>query len=448
MTATDLKTRKLAAGKVFGVIPMRRTIRNLVILGMSVLFLMFLYTFSSIYWPEAGKLLVFIQFAWFIFLGVLLFLDLKKWFFTAFWLALTLYHIMAWLIFFFRGIMFSPFPSIDILYSGSVLSLKAIISGFIISSIIFINTDWNAWMQSSTHSFIQQIQRAPRYSIYTGALILLILGAIGWVNVGQIGLEAIIANERRAYISDLPIADHNIRLIYTAVSIFIALAALARRRERPITIASLIISWSPVLLVGSRHFLVVTLIAFFLAIASSDESIISTKNRRIFVFAVFPVSLLVMLSIAAIWRRNAISSLNEFILPQYMLFSLMGKNISIPYDSFRGFWLMFPNFVRPVKVVDLGTLFKNLGMTSVGVGANPVAAAYLDSPGHTILFFSVTSIRLLLIVYYLGKFRLAPAILSGGLIFIFGRSDFWVVLWFFVYSAIVIKLFITRIRIQ
>src|SRR5258706_15111451 len=120
MTATDLKTRKLAAGKVFGVIPMRRTIRNLVILGMSVLFLMFLYTFSSIYWPEAGKLLVFFQFAWFIFFGVLLFLDLKKWFFTAFWLALTFYHIMAWFLFFFLWVLFFPFPFIYFFFFWSV----------------------------------------------------------------------------------------------------------------------------------------------------------------------------------------------------------------------------------------------------------------------------------------------------------------------------------------
>ena len=404
-----------------------------------LLLIMLLYT-SLHFSEEEGKQYVGgILLAWGGYL-TLLFFDKTKRFFALFFGVLTAYNSFAWVAYEVWHAVYPPYPSESTIYRGTVLSLKAVIAAYLISSLAFFGFDWQRWVFSIANALGNRIKKANMYGIFASIAFLAGVSVIDYYRISQVGLVNILESPRRTYVNFLlSTGNHNIQLVAISVSTFGFLILLLHKGHlliKAFLAMALFAYWLPFVLIGSRKELLIVFIAT-VGVYLFFNTISLGRRLCLGILALF-----VLLSMALLpaVRDGYIAALaHEWILPQYFLFSVMEKDIKLEgYNYLTGFWLMVPGFLRPIPVRDLGQTFASLHLTNVGVGAHPVAEAYINNSEFAVLLFAISTTFLLLAVRFLSKLSPAFGMLGIAYLLLWGRSDLWVTLFYLIYGGIVL----------
>lgn len=339
----------------------------------------------------------------------------------------------------FSIIYFYPY-SIDSIALGTILSLKAILITYMIMVSIF-NVNWIQWIDANSRRFVGSVGLISESRMLLLTAMLLILAVISWYQVADIGFANVFGDPRRAWAGRvLSTSDHIFQLIAIVLSIVIAVRSMSNLRKIRVWllyVATLFAYWLPYVLIGARKELFIVTIAILMAYWSSY-------------WLRYVVTILVAFFFVMPWliNKHFVGSFHEFILPQCFLFSLIefpALLTNYNYNYFIGSWLMLPKFLRLIEVRDMGSSFAELNLTNVGIGAHPMAEAYLNSVEWSSILFVLATVILIMGVYMLSRWDSGFAMLGIPYILIWGRSDLWVTLFFIFYGGIL--LFLLRSRV-
>ena len=404
-----------------------------------LLLILLLYTNLHFSEEEGKQYVGGILLAWGGYLALLLF-DRTKRFFALFFGVLTAYNSLAWVAYEIWHVVYPPYPSESIIYHGTVLSLKAVLVAYLVSSLAFFGFDWQRWFFSIANALGNRIQRANMYAVFAGIAFLVGASVIDYYRISQVGLVNILESPRRTYANLLlSTGDHNIQLVAISVSTFGFLVLLLRRGHlliKGFLAMALFAYWLPFVLVGARKELLVV----FIAVSGVYLVFNAIPLGRRLCWAILALFVLLFMVLLPAARDGYFAaSAHEWILPQYFLFSVMESEIKMEkYNYLTGFWLMIPGFLRPTPVRDLGQAFASLHLVNVGVGAHPVAEAYINNPEYAVMLFAVSTTFLLLAVRFLSKLSPAFGVLGMAYLLLWGRSDLWVTLFYMVYGGMVL----------
>lgn len=409
-------------------------------------FLGFLLAYSSTLHDGFAPYLIVFQGLWIFYLLIIFIVGSSK-FLALFWGVFTLYGSSSWVAYYYYGYLYPPFPSSATILSGSILSLQATVFAFIVTNMIFINVSWDAWFRKSVDAMLLRVYHASNIWTIISSLSMLFLAILTWYQIFQFGVINILSHDRRFFSSALIVSDHNLKILYMPFSFFLLCLLIVKQMKYKTTLLFIFfIFWLPIVLIGGRHDLVTILFMLFLTIFYSSDMFISKTKRDALTRVFLPVIFFTLLSLALIWTSNPIASLHEFILPQYIIYAALEGRFSFSYNFFQGFWFLFPAFLRPVTVISLGELVTQSGLSSVGYGGNPIAEAYISNPNMTILFFCMTTLLLLGVIYWAVKTNLGYASFIGAFLFLWGRSDFWILIWYILYCSITFKIITIRFK--
>lgn len=382
--------------------------------------------------------------AWLLVLSGLFVFDASKRVFYIVWLCVTLYNISAFYAAHYFGLTYQPFPTIQTIFDATALSMKCIFFGFAFAATVLYKLNWKKWLTGNIEIINNRFKKLHRVNLLAGTSLLALIGLLDWLKILSVGLGAILNSSRREYASELiSTSNHNAQLVAIAITILFLFYFMNNFKTMKVTVAvamfSLMIYWVPFVLVGSRKELLIIILVMSIYFISRYR-----LGKVPLILILFAVGLLFLLP--AILNGSLEYSFHEFILPQYLLFSLWEHNIDLGYNYLSGVWFLLPSFFRVSDTVDLGTSFANLKLTNVGVGAHPVAEAFLNANNAnlTIIFFTLVTTLLLLFIILLSKIDATYALIGLAYLLIWGRSDFWITLFFVIYIGLVIRLLTIR----
>lgn len=349
--------------------------------------------------------------------------------------SLTLYATTAWLALRYAREAYPPWPSTQLVQETTVVDLRAVILAYGITELLIGMEGITNAIDRATFKYQFCIKEHGTKSLDTViALFVFGVGLHDCLRVALIGIGNIMSSERRTYASELLMGgNHNIQVLCIAATIWLV-CRIVLVGGGLFPLASLISLWLPFFLVGSRKEAITT--------AAIIVILLTGKFSRRTITAVV-VGGAVVFVIPAVGTGDIFSSLHEFILPQYMHFSMaMGL---VPEDLGGSFversQFLLPAFLRITQITDLGSAFYALDLAGVGVGASPFAeAALVGDLQSTELSFAIIflAIAILMVV----SSRIWPGFTCAifGLILVYGRSDFWTFMFFAVYISILLWL--------
>jgi hypothetical protein len=379
-----------------------------------------------------GELIV----SWGTFLALRLVFERHQRPITVFWIAFTLYSVSAWVAAAKFSERFPPFPSLAIIAAGTEMSLEVLLLGFIAMRILTLVVPFESLWRSGIDRVATMAREMSRRRMILACLPLLVIAGIDWYKITTLGLGSVLAGKRRQFAADLLSAsNHDVWVLAIAVTLALALHAMAsefRSRSAIIACGVLILYWTPSILVGSRQELV--------AVGISTAVIVIAGNlfspgagRRI---KVAIVTLLIAMFLIPFVETGQLSQATiEFVYPQYMLFSAMAFSLPLHMSYVHGAAFMLPSILRPFHVEVIGDQFKELNITKVGIGDSPVGEAYIDSPTYAVFFAVMATLAVVILVALFSQ--LSPAFLAVGIgqLAVWGRSDFWVSVFYIVYGG-------------
>jgi hypothetical protein len=350
-------------------------------------------------------------------------------------LALTFYATTALLALKYARQNFDPWPSLNIVQSSTYLDLRCVLFAAVAVEIIFgfqrIGSSIRHAATASRRTIGSVESSLPDFLL---SLALLSIGLFDWLKLASIGLATVIGGERRQFATQLLLGgNHNIQVLCIAATAFL-ICRIATRSIGLFPVLSLIVLWTPFLLAGSRKEAITTGAICVIMLAGI------LSKRMIFLSVIG--SVIVFLS-PTLKSANIFDSLHEFILPQYMHFSIaMGL---VPPDLGGSFLdraqFLLPNELRVTEIVDFGRAFYRLGITGVGLGASPFGEAELNAFfGSPEASFVIVFTAAVAAMHFLAKKFPIYTIVAFGLLLVFGRSDFWTYMFFVCYVSVLILL--------
>jgi len=350
--------------------------------------------------------------------------------------ALSLYGTAAYMSMLIGRQVFPPWPSQTIIENSTE---QALISVIVTTGLceLLIGSEAIGFMLHTASVRVEELVTRVR----SGAVdVLLSLGliAIGVADalrLAEIGFGAVLGGSRREFSNRLLLgSDHNIQLVCIAATIVL----VARRYYLTtgyLPIVAVMAVWLPYIVIGSRKDLVTTatICLILLGRAFKRGHRILIAGGCISVFA-FPWLL----------SGDFYLSLHEFILPQYMQFSI---DMGLVPDTLGGTFIergqfLIPATFRLTQIVDFGQAVFRLGLTGVGVGASPFGEAILvaGSGLRAVWFFAGLFVAWLIFVRLMTERMYLVTVVSYGLLIVYGRSDFWTMVFFAIYISLLVWL--------
>ncbi|WP_142028786.1 hypothetical protein [Arthrobacter sp. SLBN-112] len=348
-------------------------------------------------------------------------------------LSLTLYASTAYLALKYARQNFEPWPSLQVVQSVTALDLRCVFLAVILVEAVFGFERLGAVVSRASVTCRNSIG-AVRSSLpdFAVSILFLTIGIFDWLKIASIGLGNVLGGERRQYATQLLLGgNHNVQVMVMAATVFLV-CRIVTRSIGPLPILSLAVLWLPFLLVGSRKEAITTGAICIVMLGGL------LSKRALLVFGGF--SAVVFLS-PSLKSGNIYDSLHEFILPQYMHFSMaMGL---VPPDLGGTFLersqFLVPDILRLTQIVDFGRAFYRLGITGVGLGASPFGEAQLNSFFHsTELSFAFVFLIAVTMMIFLARWAPVYSVVAFGLLIVFGRSDFWTYMFFVCYVSAVV----------
>jgi len=362
---------------------------------------------------------------------------------TAFVAAFTLYGTTAWVAASRFGLVYPPGPTDETIAEGTRLTLLVAVATFLVLRLLPLDLSMR-WLRQAAIDVLDRASRASGGRIAVVALGLTAIALRDWWQLRAIGLDAVFEADRRAFADALLTAsDHNMQIVGMAGTIALGAIALAtpERRRRALLLASVVaIFWAPSLLVGARKspLLVLVALALLALVAGRGRAM---RRGPLLAAGVLALGLL-LVPLARTGRLDQASI--EFVYPQYVLFSAMEHDLDLDYGYARGAALMLPAALRPFEVRDIGANFAELGVTNVGVGAHPVGEAYLASPRAAGGRAVAATVLIVLVVRVLARVDSTFAVAGAAHLVLWGRSDFWITVFFTVYVGVLLWLLLAQ----
>ena len=407
--------------------------------GIFIPTLLLFFTFL----PSHKHILFILIYIWLINLFFTLLLNKDSRIFNVFWLFLTLYNITALFGLKYFNLDYPPFPQEETIIEGTFIGLRGIWLAYTFASIVFFKFDWKNWIKNIVSGVSIQFEQVKEARLYLCGVFVILIGLIDSISLLRLGLLNIFVSERRHFSGELlSTSNHNIQILGISISILLIIGISRYRRNMVLVMygmSGLFLYWIPFLLVGSRKELI------YLFGAITIYFMYNKKISKTFLFIITVVGIVFFL-LPGLIGNSMEFSFHEFILPQYMLFTLLESNVNIDYNYFQGTWFLLPGFLRLYNTESLGVIFFNAGLTNVGVGGNPVAEAYVNNHNFVVIIFAIVTVIFLLLIVLLSRINPWIGLIGLSYGFVWGRSDLWITLFFILYTGLIIKLICYRGR--
>jgi hypothetical protein len=365
---------------------------------------------------------------------------------SAVWLALTLYSVSAWVSFTVFRENYFPFPSEGVIERGTILSLQCAIAAYVVLRLFVDTSEWDQRVRTSARRLGERVRDLPGGLFVLPMTLLLALGAIDALRLAGIGISTVLSSDRRAFADQLlSTGNHNAQLIAIVTSVIVGCYVVVGKSHarRMFGLFILGLFWIPFLLIGSRKEILIVAIGVYFASVGN----VPKFRKRVLTFLAV-ITALALFLVPVLRGKNVVYSFHEFILPQYMLFTVNTTGFTGVFgqDFVDRSLLLVPEAVRPKKVRDLGTSFANLQLTTTGVGSNPIAEAVLWGALPPIVAFTLVTLLLFLAIGRLSRYHPAVAVLGVPFLFLWGRSEFWVTVFFILYGVLGLRILLGRMK--
>lgn len=350
-------------------------------------------------------------------------------------LSLTLYASTAYLALKYARQNFEPWPSLQVVQSVTALDLRCVFLAVIFVEVLFGFERIGAVVSRAAgacRNSIGSVQSSlPDFVV---SIMFVTIGVFDWLKIASIGFGNVLSGERRQYATQLLLGgNHNVQVLVMAATVFLV-CRIFTRSIGSLPIVSIAILWAPFLLVGSRKEAITTgaICIIMLGGLLSKRAVLAFASCSVFIF----------LS-PSLKSGSIYDSLHEFILPQYMHFSMaMGL---VPPDLGGTFLersqFLLPNILRITEITDFGRAFYRLGITGVGLGASPFGEAQLSYFfGNTEISFAIVFVAAVALMIFFARRAPIYTVVAFGLLVVYGRSDFWTYMFFVSYVSAAIFL--------
>lgn len=353
---------------------------------------------------------------------------------AVFFVCISAYGTVAWLAAQYGNHFFPPFPTLAVIESVTLTDLRAVIAAYLaVELVVGLGRLSDVVRSVGTRSRERLLRLADVPTARLVVLLpLLVVGLVDWVGVVRLGIGAVLGGSRREFANNLLLTtDHNVQVVIVTLSIIAAVWAVWADRKIPVVLA-LVLCWTPFALVGSRKELLLVAAAVGLMVATSGA-------RK--VLAVFGGLVVLMFLQPVLKTGDIYDSLHEFILPQYMHFSLAMNYVS---PDFAGPFLeraqyLLPGPLRITEPVNMALAFFQTGTADVGVGSSPFAEAQIiDTAVPVELSFALLILGLVLFLIATSRALPFVALVAYSQLLTFGRSDTWIAMFFVVYIGLLL----------
>jgi hypothetical protein len=350
--------------------------------------------------------------------------------------TLSLYGTAAYIAWLIGHQIFPPWPSQTVIERSTEQALMSVILATGLCELL-IGSEAIGFMLRTASVRVEQLVTRVRSGVVDVflSLGLIIVGAADAFRIAEVGFGAVAGGYRREFANRLLLAgDHNLQLVCIAATIVL----VARRyflTTGILPILAVTIGWLPYIVVGSRKELVTTAAICVVLLGHKF-----TGRQRI-VIAAGGVS---VFALPWLLSGDVYSSLHEFILPQYMQFSIdMGL---VPGDLVGSFieraQFLLPAPLRLTQIVGFGQAFFELRLTGVGIGASPFGEAILVAGAgqSAVWFFAGLFVVWVIFMRLMAERMYVVTVVSYGLLLVYGRSDFWTMAFFAIYISLLLWL--------
>ena len=410
--------------------------KNSLIKVLVELFMKFALIFVFVFFQNINTLI----FAWYAYLFSSLFLVKRERLLLLIIIVLTMYNTTAWIVFYITGLIYPPFPEPSIIYEATISALRGVVLTYFVISFLFLKFDWNNWIRKMSLRVVYILNNMSYIRLVLTSLVLYIFAFYDWYTMLRIGPFVILEYPRRYFWqSFLSTSNHNVQLITISLSIILFLGFFLKRNKifKMNCIAVLLLYYIPYVVVGARKELLIVLLSGAIIVVY----IFKNKSRYIMQVGLFFV--IIFFVIMPYFRdKSLFRSFDEWIMPQYILFSIIDENVRnmIDYNYLTGAWIMLPGFMRPISVVNLGQQFADLKLTTVGVGGHSFAEAFLNFGDLSVFLFPLITLMLIIMIVLLSLRIPVAGIIGIVYLFLWGRSDLWVTIFYILYGSIVFAL--------
>lgn len=357
-------------------------------------------------------------------------------------LSLTLYSVSAYAVLVINGERFAPFPLSSTIVDTTVGDLRTVLICFLVTELLFGLDLVDRRVRAAGHA-VRTLVAVPKLRELDAILsvALLTVGCYDFVQLLRIGFGNVLGSERRQYATDLLLGgNHNVQAICIASTVYL-LARWVLITRSPTMVAVVACAWIPFVISGSRKELIVVgcICVVLLGPALSQRARLTIAAGGVGMFF-----------LPTLYTRDLMSSIHEFALPQYMHFAIqMGL---VPHDISGTFveraQFLLPSFLRITDIETFGQAFYDLRITNVGLGASPFGEATLNnffgSPTASFVIVWIASLGIALVCS-----RRLPTVtvVLYSLLVVYGRSDFWTMMFYVVTIAAIIEVFL-RLQVE
>jgi len=400
-----------------------------------------------------SKLLITAILVWYACLVLFSLIDRNRWPFYVFWFILTLYCTTAEMLYLWLDIRYFNVEP-EIIFNGTRLSLAGILISYIIASLFTVKINFVSYFEKHVKILATKIEQVGLIRCIFICLFLIIIGIVDWHTIFNIGLRKILYMPRQTFRPYILSINHRYALIALPGTIFLLGILLLSWQDilwiKILSIISLVVYWGPFIIVGSRRELIYIITIGLLMLIFSQ----SIKKYRIFLISLGLILLLGFIIIPfAIRGYINIDPFLEFALPQYNLFLLMSKpwlciDVKSTYDLAKGFWLLFPSALRPLNLTGPGTILQSKASLPFGLAFHPMAESFLNYPELAFLVFAILTTIVLLIILWFDSVNFVFGLIGFPYLLQWGRSDFWVSIFFILYTGIILSILLIPIKLQ
>lgn len=203
---------------------------------------------------------------------------------------------------------------------------------------------------------------------------------------------------------------------------------------------------SPLLLSGSRKELFLILCSYYLL---NREIFLGSKKIYFISFIAFMLLLPLVREGAGVY--DAFTSFHEFIFPQYSFYFLLENPSYFEMfensDLLRGLWSIVPGFLRLSDYYTIGNSFSSFGFVNIGLASNPSLEAMINFSEAGWFIYPLLILLYLCFCGFLIRNKIyfcSPFIFY---ILLIGRSDFWLMIFFSLYSSFIMFFLLKRFKV-
>lgn len=367
------------------------------------------------------------------------FFTANYWFSASVFGSLTLYSVSTWLVQLNFSFSIPPYPSTALVEAVSVDDFRAVVSAYIACEVIIGSRALEKSFMYGAHKVAEMLNFvSPRIEL-VGRFILAICSIEEWYSLFKVGLLNVLSSERRAFASESWLSsNHLVQILVIPLCLLLVHEATVKGRHSALFLLTVL--WAPFVVLGGRKELLITLMMCFLLFGAKFS--LGAKIMS-------GLAAAVAFSFPAVRGKDLLLSLNEFMLPQFIQFSYQMGLLSggAPSDFWRRSLLLVPSWSRPIEIPTFAQSFAATGLTNVGVGGNPFAELQVSFPHAPLsVTFPIELIILMAILKICSKNYPGIALVTGSLLLIHGRNEFWVVIFFGIYMGLLIQLLFTSSR--